>query len=130
MRSFTAAIIAAVFFLIATGVAAWAAPDAWTGSILTDGASVYNAPGGTRLGTLAAGTPVTVEDWQYGPQLTSDNFTWADIGDGRFVHSSVLRHAPLADSPPIAPQIVSSGHWADANLTLETLTLYDGSQPV
>jgi hypothetical protein len=37
---------------------------------------------------------------------------WADLGDGRFVHSSSLLHAPLRGVPPAPPSIVSAGHWA------------------
>jgi lipoprotein-anchoring transpeptidase ErfK/SrfK len=110
---------------------AWAASaDSWIGSVRVDGAPVYSAPGGTPVGTLGAGATVSVSNWQLGPQLTSDNFTWADIGDGRFVHSSVLRHSPLTGSLPPPPEIVSTGHWADANLTQQTLTLYDNDKPV
>jgi lipoprotein-anchoring transpeptidase ErfK/SrfK len=66
----------------------------------------------------------------YGPQLTADNYTWADVGGGGFIHSSMLRHSPLPGAPPVPPRIVSSSHWADANLTLQILTLYDGDKPV
>ena len=120
--------LALLLQIVATATAS-AASDVWTGSIRVDGAHVYTAPGGIPVGTLEAGTTVSVSSWQRGPQLTSDNFTWADIGDGRFVHSSVLRHSPLPGSPPAPPQIVSSSHWADANLTQEILTLYDGDRP-
>jgi hypothetical protein len=113
-----------------TPSAAFAAPDAWTGTVRTERAVVYASPGGSALGALDSGTSVTVSDWQEGPALTFDNFTWAHIGDGRFVHSSVLRHAPLASAPPHPPQVVSAGHWADANLTMQILTLYSGDQPV
>jgi hypothetical protein len=62
--------------------------------------------------------------------LTADNYTWANIGDGRFVHSSLLRHSPLPSAPPPSSLTVSSGRWADANLTQQIMTLYDGGQPV
>jgi hypothetical protein len=91
---------------------------------------VYNAPNGEQIGWLAAQTPVTVSDWLPGPELTSDNATWAAIGDGRFVHSSMLQHAPLPSTPPPPPRIASAGHWADANLTEQILTLYDGASVV
>jgi hypothetical protein len=120
----------AILLQIAAVATASASPDPWTGSIRADGAYVYSAPGGIPLGTLDAGTQVSVSSWQHGPPQTSDNFTWADIGDGRFIHSSVLRHSPLPGSPPAPPQIAISGHWADANLTQQILTLYDGDTPV
>lgn len=115
--------------IIGTAVAD-AAPAPWSGSIGVDEARVYAAPGGALIGTLPAGTSVSVSDWQRGPELTSDNFTWADIGDGRFLHSSVLRHSPLPLTSPSPPVSISAGHWADANLTQQVLTLFDGDQPV
>jgi L,D-transpeptidase catalytic domain len=130
MRSVLIALTAAGLLQLAARGVACAAPDAWSGSIRGDGAVVYDAPGGTPVGTLAAGARVSVWSWRYGPQLTSDNFTWAHVGGGRFVHSSVLLHAPLPDAPPPPPWIISSGHWADANLTQQILTLYDGERPV
>ncbi|MBV8715213.1 MAG: L,D-transpeptidase [Chloroflexi bacterium] len=107
-----------------------AAPNQWNGSVSGAGAGVYAAPGGAQISSLDAGSQVVVSNWVYGPALTSDNYTWADLGDGRFVHSAALRHAPLPESPPAPPQIVSSGHWADANLTQQILTLYDGAVAV
>jgi hypothetical protein len=107
-----------------------AAPEAWTGTVLVQGAVVRDAPGGTPIGSLDLGTPVTVNNWVTGPPLTSDNYTWADIGGGRFVHSSQLRHSALSAPPPPPPQVASTGHWADANLTLQTFTLYDGATSV
>jgi lipoprotein-anchoring transpeptidase ErfK/SrfK len=115
--------------LIASG-SALAAPEAWTGFVRVDNATVYATPGGTPVATLPIGTPITVSSWAYGPALTDDNFTWASIGDHQFVHSSVLRHTPLAD-PPAGPAATRfAGHWADADLTQQTLTLYDGNEPV
>jgi lipoprotein-anchoring transpeptidase ErfK/SrfK len=122
--------------IVATGVlqlgwisAAYAESSSWTGSIDVPNAIVYDTPGGTPVTALSAGANVTVTTWVSGPQLTSDNYTWAELDTGRFVHSSTLKHAPLPASPPVPPRIVSSGHWADANLTQQILTLYDGSTP-
>ena len=103
-----------------------AAPAPWSGSIGVDGARVYAAPGGAVIGTLPAGTSVSVSDWQRGPELAADNFTWADIGDGRFLHSSVLRHSPLP--------LLRHRRWCRSrrvtgptqNLTQQVLTLFDG----
>jgi hypothetical protein len=114
---------------LATSQAALAS-DPWTGSVRVDGAGVYDAPGGALMRTLQAGTGVTVSSWVYGPAATSDNYTWADIGGGQFVHSSQLVHTPLPGKPPSPPQVVASGPWADANLTQQILTLYDGDHPV
>lgn len=112
------------------GVSVLAAPDHWTGSIRVDNAPVYDAPGGTPIDRLPAGTPITVITWVYGPAVTAENFSWAKIDDRRFVHSSVLRHSPLSDAPEAPPEKPSTGHWADADLTRQTLTLYDGEHPV
>jgi hypothetical protein len=129
VRVVAAALAVAGLVHLASPSEVWAA-DQWTGSVRLDGAAVYDAPGGVPVGTLAAGSPVSVSSWEYGPPVTPDNFTWANIGAGRFVHASVLRHSPLPESPPTPPQIVSIGHWADANLTQAILTLYDGDRPM
>lgn len=130
MKATLLATIAASALQVAAHGVACAASDMWTGSVGPSGANVYDAPGNTLLATLDSGARVTVANWVYGPPLTSDNYTWADIGGGRFVHSSALLHSALPDTPPPPPQIVSTGHWADANLTQQTLTLYDGDRPV
>src|ERR1044071_34161 len=127
MRRVLAAFAAAVYLQL-NMTAPISASDPWTGSIRVQDALVYDAPGGAPIDSLAAGTQIVVTGWQSGPPLTPDNFTWANIGGGRFLHSAALLHAPLrAASPP--PRIVSSGHWADANLTQQILTLYDGDRP-
>ena len=123
----------AVCLTILVGTAAPARAEGssgtWTGEIRIDDARVYAGLGGPLLGTMPSGSPVQVQAWLPGPTLTSDNATWADIGDGRFVHSSVLRRAPVG-AVPRPPQIVSAHHWADVNLTQQLLTLYDGPTPV
>src|SRR4051794_13564823 len=117
MRALMVSIVAAgVLQLVPPGVAS-AAPGAWTGTVAVATADVYDSPGGHVIANLQSGAAVTVSNWVYGPQLTADNYTWADLLDGRFVHSSTLRHSPLPAAPPVPPQIASSRHWADANLT-------------
>src|SRR5256885_2258540 len=117
-RVVAVSLAATVMYMVAAGPAL-AATRPWTGSIRVDSALVYDAPGGSPIGTLARDTPVTVASWAHGPALTTDNFTWASIDDPpmspipfampvvsggatsqRFVHSSVLRHSSLADPPP------------------------------
>jgi L,D-transpeptidase catalytic domain len=129
MKSVLIALVAGGLVQLA-GPAQALAADTWTGSIRIAHAVVYDAPGGSPIATLDAGTRVSVSGWRAGPELTPDNVTWAQIGGGGFVHSSMLVHAPLPQTPPLPPRIVSSGHWADANLTLQILTLYDGDRPV
>lgn len=124
------ALVAAGVIELVSGATALAAPNRWTGSVRIDNAQVYDAPGGAPVGMLAQGTPVTVISWVYGPPVTPDNYTWASIDDHRFVHSSALRHSPMADRTQAPPEVLSGGHWADADLTQETLTLYDGDHPV
>jgi len=128
VRRFVAAFAAAIYLQL-NMTPPTSASDPWTGSVRVQDALVYDAPGGTPIDTLAAGTQVVVNSWHSGPALTPDNFTWATIAGGKFLHSSSLLHAPLRAAPP-PPRIVSSGHWADANLTLQILTLYDGDRPV
>src|SRR5579859_1028115 len=130
MRALIVAIVVSGALQLVTQGAASAAPGAWTGTVAVARADVHDSPGGEVTGTLESGTAVAVTNWVYGPQLTTDNYTWADLGDGRFIHSSMLRHSPLPGAPPVPPQIVSSSHWADANLTLQILTLYEGDKPV
>jgi L,D-transpeptidase-like protein len=115
---------------LSLATAADAASDAWTGTVVQGGAVVYDTPGGSPVGSLDLGSQISVSRWVYGPQLTTDNYTWAEIGGGRFVHSSMLRHAALPATPPSPPRVISDGHWADANLTLQIFTMYDGSRPV
>jgi hypothetical protein len=124
------ALAAAALLYLASRGQAWAAPEQWTGAVRIDDAPMYDAPGGRPMGSLAAGTPVSVTSWVLGPEMTSDNFTWADIGGGRFVHASMLRHSPVPDSPSGPPHVLATGHWADADLTEQILTLYDGDRPV
>jgi hypothetical protein len=123
-------LIAACALQLTWHTQAWAASDAWHGVINVQDAIVYAAPGGTPVGNLTSGQQITVTGWVLGPAVTTDNYTWAQIDSGGFVHSSALKHAPLPASPPTPPQIVSGGHWADANLTQQILTLYDGASPV
>src|SRR5690349_8867717 len=130
MRAAVVALIVGATLQLTVAPAADAAGDAWTGTVAQGGAVVYDAPGGSPVGSLDLGSQVSVNRWVYGPQLTSDNYTWADICGGRFVHSSVLRHAALPSSPPAPTRVISDGHWADANLTLQIFTMYDGSRPV
>lgn len=130
MRALTAAILVASLLQVAARQPVFADGEPWAGTVIANAANVYDAPGGTLIGSLDVGTHVNVIKWLYGTALTADNYTWADIGGGRFVHSSALRHAPLPDSPPAPPRIISTGHWADVNLTQQILTLYDGSTPV
>jgi hypothetical protein len=129
LKSLLIALAAGGLVQLAGPAQTWAA-DGWTGSIRVDHAVVYDAPGGSPIDVLDAGTPVSVSSWRFGPEMTVENLTWAQIGGRGFVHSSVLLHAALPQTPPSPPRIISSGHWADANLTLQILTLYDGDRPV
>ena len=124
------AVVAACVLQLAGQARAWAAADPWVGSVNGPDATVYDAPGGTPIGSIGFGAQVSVTRWMYGPALTSDNNTWAQIATGGFVHSSLLKHSPLPASPPAPPQIISDNHWADANITQQVLTLYDGAIPV
>ena len=128
MKTGTALVMAGLLLFVLP-LQALADSGTWSGSVNGAAASVYGAPGGTPIGQLDSGAHVSVTNWEYGPALTSDNYTWAQLDSGGFVHSSALRHAPLS-SPPPPPQIISSAHWADVNLTQQTVALYDGETAV
>jgi lipoprotein-anchoring transpeptidase ErfK/SrfK len=130
MPQVAAAVMAAGLMNMVDGGLARAAPEQWTGFVRVDSATVYDTPGGISVGTFAKDTPIAVTSWVSGPPMTPDNFTWASIGDHRFVHSSVLRHSPLSDVPEASTRTPRPEHWADADLTQQTLTLYDQDRPV
>lgn len=83
-----------------------------------------------QVGKLGAGQPVEVVGWVSGEEVEADNPTWADLGKGRYVYSTMLRREPLAGPPPPPPAPPTSGRWIDVNLTLQTATAYEGGAPV
>jgi lipoprotein-anchoring transpeptidase ErfK/SrfK len=109
-----------------------AARDAWTGTVAVDGAHVRATPDlhGAIVADLSAGQPVVVAQWVAGQEATPDNPTWARLGDGQYIHSSVLRPATVDVPPPPADASAETGHWIDLNLTHQVAVAYEGSVAV
>ncbi|MCC7104411.1 MAG: L,D-transpeptidase [Chloroflexi bacterium] len=107
-------------------------PARWWGSVGGDDINVRVAPTGDsdRLGTLARGTPVVVEAWVSGQEVFPDQPGWAQLGDGVYVYSPLLRKAPI-ELPPDPPDHGPLGSkWIDVNLTQQTVTAYEADRPV
>lgn len=126
----TVAAVAAELATASGPAAPTAAALIWQGTAGQDG-YVRAAPStkAARLGDLKAGQPVQVVDWVSGEEVETENTTWADLGNGRYVYSSLLRSRPL-DGPPAPPPAPTAGRWIDVNLTLQVATAYEGTTPV
>jgi len=82
------------------------------------------------IGTIKAGTSVTVVRWVTGEEIEPANDTWAQLSDGSYVFSTSLRRAPL-ESPPARPaDAPTTGRWIDVNLTEQVVTAYEGREAV
>jgi lipoprotein-anchoring transpeptidase ErfK/SrfK len=62
--------------------------------------------------------------------VEKENTTWADLGDGRYVFSTLLRSQSVATTPPLPSEAPRTGRWIDVNLTLQIATAYEGSAAV
>jgi lipoprotein-anchoring transpeptidase ErfK/SrfK len=82
------------------------------------------------IGTIKAGTPVTVVRWVSGEEIEPANDTWAELSDGSYVFSTSLRRAPLENPPALPADAPPSGRWVDVNLTEQVATAYEGREPV
>ncbi len=126
------AVVALVVSVVATIVMTHAtfAAGAWQGVVGSDSPNVRSAPttNAPVVGTLAAGSPISIEAWVHGQMVEGVNETWGEIAPGQYVYSANLLK-PSPSSPPPAPQTFS-GHWIDANLTQQIITAYNGSTPV
>jgi L,D-transpeptidase catalytic domain len=108
-------------------------PGLWWGVVAVEGANLRPSPSTreTALGQLPAGTPVVVSAWVEGEEVVHDNPTWAQLGDGSYLHSSVFRPVALpSEPPPPVEGLYETGRWIDLNLTLQIITAYEGVQPV
>jgi hypothetical protein len=108
-------------------------PGRWWGVVAVDGANLRPGPTTreTAVGQLPAGTPVVVSAWVEGEEVIHDNPTWAQLGDGSYLHSSVFRPVALPSEPaPPVEGLYEAGRWIDLNLTLQIITAYEGFQPV
>jgi L,D-transpeptidase-like protein len=107
------------------------APGRWWGISYVDGANLRSGPS-TRsdtLGELASGRPIVVSGWVAGEEVVPDNPTWASLGNGVFLYSSVLRPVALPGAP-LPPDVGYSGRWIDLNLTHQVVVAYAGSSVV
>jgi lipoprotein-anchoring transpeptidase ErfK/SrfK len=103
----------------------------WRGTAGLD-MNLRSAPNRSKppIGTIKAGTPVTVVRWVTGEEIEPANDTWAELSDGSYVFSTSLRRAPL-DNPPAPPaDAPTSGRWVDVNLTEQVATAYEGREAV
>ena len=107
------------------------APGRWWGISYVDGANVRPTPTtrGNSTGLLPSGLPIVVSGWVVGEEVVSDNPTWAVLGDGTYLYSSVLRPVALP-APPSPPDTGLRGRWIDLNLTHQVVVAYEGSNAV
>jgi hypothetical protein len=104
------------------------APARWWGINAVEGANLRPEPT-TRtpaVGELSSGLPLVVSAWVEGEEVIKDNPTWAVLGDGVYLYSSVVRPVALP-SPPPPPEAaaVESGRWIDMNLSQQTVVAYE-----
>jgi hypothetical protein len=107
-------------------------PARWWGYIGGQGVNVRSEPWSDRasLGSLAQGTPVIVAAWVEGQEVLADQPGWAKLGEGVYVYGALLRKAKI-EMPPPPPSHGSLGsRWIDVNLTQQTVTAYEGANPV
>src|SRR6185503_12699337 len=109
------------------------APGRWWGISYIDGANLRPEPS-TRipaLGELSTGLPIVVSGWVAGEEVIKDNPTWAALGEGVYLYSSVLRPVALpAAPPPPAVAAGETGRWIDLNLSHQVVVAYERDAPV
>jgi hypothetical protein len=107
-------------------------PGRWWGISYVDGANLRAEPT-TRVasvGELPSGLPIVVSSWVVGEEVIKDNPTWAALGDGVYLYSSVLRPVGLPAAPAPPPDAASvRGRWIDLNLTQQVVVAYEGDAP-
>lgn len=103
------------------------APARWWGLSYVDGANLRADPStrGPSVGELPSGRPIVVSAWASGEEVIRDNPTWAMLGDGTYLYSSVLRPVALP-APPDPPTADLTGRWVDLNLTHQVVVAYEG----
>ena len=110
-----------------------AAPErsVWEGTAARAG-YVRRAPerNGKPIRELTPGEPLTVVRWVAGEEVEKDNNTWAELSDGTYVFSTLLRRAPLAEPPAIPADAPDTGRWIDVNLREQVAVAYEGRTPV
>lgn len=106
-------------------------PARWWGTVGSDDINVRSAPNsdGELLGRLPKGLPVSVEEFVGGQEVLPDQPTWAKLAEGVYVYGPLLRKA-WNDTPPTPIHAPLGDKWVDVNLTHQTVTAYEGEQPV
>jgi lipoprotein-anchoring transpeptidase ErfK/SrfK len=102
----------------------------WRGIVKDTGALVRAAPSTTAevQAELQPGDAVEVDQWVAGTQIYPTLITWGHLADGRgYVYGSTVRPR-VADTPPKPPAecLAWVGNWMDVNLTMNTITAYEG----
>ena len=105
--------------------------NVWEGTA-AEGAYVRRAPerAGAPVRQLKAGEAIEVMRWVTGEEVEPNNTTWAELSDGTFVFSTLLRRAPLSEPPARPADAPESGRWIDVNLTEQVATAYDGATAI
>ncbi|MBI2939885.1 MAG: L,D-transpeptidase family protein [Chloroflexi bacterium] len=113
------------------------APHLWQGTVRAETLVIRSAPHRKVpiIAELPHGTPVTVDDWVEGEELSPDITTWARLGPNLFGYSAAIQIAvpdepPPRPTPSLAPSEEAAGRWIDVNLTRQIVTAYEGRQPV
>jgi lipoprotein-anchoring transpeptidase ErfK/SrfK len=103
----------------------------WEGTAARVG-YVRRAPerSGKPVRELAPGESVVVVDWVAGEEVEKNNNTWAQLSDGTYVFSTLLKRAPLAEPPALPADAPDSGRWIDVNLTEQVAVAYEGRTAV
>ena len=107
-------------------------PGRWWGYVGGENINVRAAPTGDSesLGTHARGTPVAVESWVEGQEVLNDQPGWGKLAENVFVYGPLLRKARIETPPPLPSHGALADKWLDVNLTHQTVTAYEGKQPV
>ena len=107
------------------------ADHVWEGTAARAG-YVRRAPerGGKPIRELTPGEPVTVVGWVAGEEVEKNNNAWAELADGTYVFSTLLRRTPLAEPPALPADAPESGRWIDINLREQVAVAYEGRTPV
>ena len=103
----------------------------WRGTIEA-GINLRAEPSTTSatVGVVPRRSPVTVARWVSGQEVLPDQPSWAQLADGVYIYSALLRPAAIDVAPRLPAGAPASGRWIDANLTHQVAIAYEGRTPV